>query len=401
MKKTRLLIFQLFIFSALVVNGQQHQQWAERLNKLESIIDANNKRFELLDLNKELKTIWQSEQDVNEILRYTDKVKVLKSDDEKLSILSFGNSTYSNVYQIEWLVFYNNQAWGFSEEFNINEAVTQETLQYKLISLENELYALSILKGKKKIVDAKDLVTKCMFEELQTLSTDEEKDALNAKLQDRLNLLWSDKELFSESFEQLKRMKTLISDDEKVKVCTYNIQKEGFKQMFYGAVILNESTVKVIPLTDSSEKIKSPERSTLSNKKWYGAIYLDLIQTMSGNKTYYTLLGYKGHDEFIKTRVIDVLTVQNSRLRFGMPIFKTDRITRNRVVFQYSAKATMMLRYDAREKMIVFDNLAPKEPMFRGVYQYYGPDFSYNAFKFTKGVWDLKKEVDLRNPKLQ
>ncbi|MCG8581163.1 MAG: hypothetical protein MI866_14680 [Bacteroidales bacterium] len=401
MIKTKLIILQLFTVCSLIVNAQAHQKWAERLNKLESTSDPNKKRFELLDLNKELINIWQSEKDIDEIHRYTDKLNYLKSDDGQLSVASFGISTYNGLYQLEWLIFYNEQVYGFSEEFNFNESANPSIFNYQISGSDNDLYAFTVSLDKRIIIDAKDLVTKCMFEELQTISGDDEKEAFNTKLQVRLNRLWVDKEMFRESLSQLKRMKTLISDDKKVKVCTYNIQKEGFNQVFYGAVILNEGEIKVMPLNDASKKIRSPERSTLSDKKWYGAIYLDLIQTVSGNKTYYTLIGYKGHDEFIKTRVIDVLMVQNRRLRFGMPIFKTDRITRNRVVFQYSAKATMMLRYDAREKMIVYDNLAPQEPMFRGVYQYYGPDFSYNAFKFTKGVWELRKDVDLRNPRQQ
>jgi hypothetical protein len=386
---------------SLMVSGQVHQKWAEQLNKLESTIDPNNKRYELLDLNKQLKQFWKSENDINEILRFSNNVKVVKSEDEKLTVLFFGGITYNGVYQLEWLINFNQKVWGFSEEFSCNEHISLNAFKAQLKTSDNGLYALSVSSGKRKIIDAKDLVTKCLFEELQVLTDDEEKEALNETLKFRLNNLWSNKELFDDSFSQLKRMKTLISEDNKVKICTYNIQKDGFKQLFYGAVILNDGAVNVIPLNDTSEKIRSPERSTLSNKKWYGAIYLDLIQNVSGNKTYYTLIGYKGHDEFVKTRVIDVLLVQNGRLRFGMPIFKADRVTRNRVVFKYSAKATMMLQYDAREKMIVFDNLAPREPMFRGVYQYYGPDFSYNAFKFTKGNWELRKEVDLRNPKLQ
>ncbi|WP_289053440.1 hypothetical protein [Carboxylicivirga marina] len=400
MVKVKLYIIVSLLAGSLVVNSQSLKQWGEQLNKLEQKTDPNNKRFDLLELSKGLKEIWRDENDINEVLHHTNKLTVSKSADKKMTIAAFGNSTYQGVFQLEWLVQYDNRIWSFSEEFNYNGSKSSSDFTYTLSGSDADLYSFQINDGKQEIVDAIDVVTKCKFEELQQMQGNEQKDSLNTVLLKRLNFLWSDKSKFETSFKQLKRMKTLISDDEKVKICTYNIQKEGFNQLFYGAVILNDGDLKVIPLNDTSPKIKSPERSTLSDKKWYGAIYLDLIQNQSGNKTYYTLLGYKGHGEFVKTRVIDVLIVQNGRLRFGGPIFKSDRITRNRLVFKYSAKATMMVRYDSREKMIVFDNLAPTEPMFRGVYQYYGPDFSYNALKFTKGVWQLRKDVDLRNPKL-
>ncbi len=398
MVKGIFILLSILVFSVSAL-GQNLSAWAERLNALDTKLDPNNKRYELLELNKSLNMQWKTDAELNEVLRYTDKLLAAKSEDGFITIAAFGAFTYSGVYQLEWLINYEGKSWSFSEELSMAEGKGKIALHAEISYSKEGIYSLKLFNGKQLLINASDLITKCLFEDLQVQETDIQKDSVNAHIQERLMNLWNDKAYFENEFAQLKRVKTLHSKDGQVKVCTYNIQKDGFKQVFYGAVIINGDKFVVKPLTDVSENIKSPERSTLSDKKWYGAIYLDLVETHAGNKTYYTLLGYKGHDEFSKTRVLDVLLVQNGRLRFGSPIFKTDRITRNRIVFEYSAKATMMLRYDANEKMIVFDNLAPADPMFRGVYQYYGPDFSYNAFKFTKGVWELKKDIDLRNPK--
>ncbi|MBS2212406.1 hypothetical protein KEM09_13400 [Carboxylicivirga mesophila] len=394
------LLLVLIIFS-INLSAQESKEWAERLNALEVKLDPNNKRFELQELNKALHSIWKSDTELNEIMRHTKKLQVVKSEDLEMVVVAFGTNTYSGVYQLEWLVSYAGKSWSYSEEVQITEAKSNVPLIINITQKQEDIYSVSIHRGKKQLISASDMVTKGLFEDLQMLTEDTQKDSLNNIIEKQLMRLWTDKEYYENTFSQLKRMKTLHSKDGRVKVCTYNIQKEGFKQQFYGAVIINDESIIVKPLTDTSDKIKSPERSTLSDKKWYGALYLDMIETQSGNQTYYTLIGYKGHDEFMKRRVLDVLIVQNNRIRFGAPVFKTDRLTRNRVVFEYSAKATMMLRYDTNQKMIVFDNLAPADPMFRGVYQYYGPDFSYNAFKFSKGVWELKKDIDLRNPKRQ
>ena len=57
----------------------------------------------------------------------------------------------------------------------------------------------------------------------------------------------------------------------------------------------------------------------------------------------------------------------------------------------------MMLRFDEREELIVFDHLAPMEPKYEGDRSYYGPDFSYDALEFKKGKWILIENVELRN----
>ena len=58
-----------------------------------------------------------------------------------------------------------------------------------------------------------------------------------------------------------------------------------------------------------------------------------------------------------------------------------------------------VLKFDENEKQIVFDHLSPKSPQFTGQYQYYGPDFSYDALEFKKGKWVYIKDVDVRNGK--
>ncbi len=372
------------------------EELSKQFEKLAQLTDPNQKRFTLLELNDAIEAYWM-DNDISTYAATNDYLFFGESENKQVSVLTFGAKTYQGLYQLEWLVKYQDKIYSFSEEFKQNNE-HQQTYQPEVLQQE-DLYKLVIKSGKNTLFSVTDLITKCKFEEFQDLQTNAGKDSLNQIIQKRLNRLWNDSDMYEDDFQQLKRMRTLLSDDGKVKICTYNIQRESFEQKFYGAVIVKDNNVIVHPLTDTSDKIRSPERSSLTNKKWYGALYIDLIQKATGGKTYYTLIGYKGHDEFMKTRVLDVLQIQNNRPRFGAPIFKNDRVSRQRVVFKYSARATMMLRYDPALKMIVMDNLGPTDPMFRGVYEYYGPDFSYNGYKFTKGVWELQKDIDLRNPK--
>ena len=68
-------------------------------------------------------------------------------------------------------------------------------------------------------------------------------------------------------------------------------------------------------------------------------------------------------------------------------------------MFEFNAKLTMTLRYNATSESIVFDHLAPKEDFLDKQYQFYGPDLSYDAFIYRRGKWNFEEEVDVQNPR--
>ncbi len=49
------------------------------------------------------------------------------------------------------------------------------------------------------------------------------------------------------------------------------------------------------------------------------------------------------------------------------------------------------------DSSIVFDHLVPISPKMKDDRQYYGPDYSYDAFYFKDNIWKLKINVDARN----
>lgn len=93
-----------------------------------------------------------------------------------------------------------------------------------------------------------------------------------------------------------------------------------------------------------------------------------------------------------------------------------------RIIFEYSAKAVMNLKYDNQEyqekvrykkpkngkrfemrnvksPMIVFDRLVPLSPSLEGQKQFYVPETNiYDAFIYENGRWDFIEDVDARNP---
>ncbi len=54
----------------------------------------------------------------------------------------------------------------------------------------------------------------------------------------------------------------------------------------------------------------------------------------------------------------------------------------------------MTLEYDRKNKQIIFDHLAPPNSQYEGIYSFYGPDLSYDAYVLNKDRWQLLLEIE-------
>ena len=66
-------------------------------------------------------------------------------------------------------------------------------------------------------------------------------------------------------------------------------------------------------------------------------------------------------------------------------------------MFEYSNNAVMNISYEPKEKRFVFDHLSPENPNLKGMFQYYGPDFTYDALTLKKKRWTLTEDIDIKN----
>ena len=109
------------------------------------------------------------------------------------------------------------------------------------------------------------------------------------------------------------------------------------------------------------------------------------------------IFGFDLVDEFSNIKLLEVLELN----RKGEPSFGGNFIVedkkKQRIIFEYSEKISMSLKYDDRLDMIVFDHLSPFEPIFRNNFRFYGPDGSYDGLRFEKGDFILEEDVDARN----
>ncbi len=217
-----------------------------------------------------------------------------------------------------------------------------------------------------------------------------------------------------DSLSILKYISILTSPDKKCRIITWNIPVADGTQQYYGFVQekyvqttkrgafkkSKNEVVQLYPLTDKSLEIKNPDNYISDNKKWFGMLYYKMIEKKWKGKTYYTLLAWDGNDKFSSKKIIDVLTFDlNGTPGFGADIFTMQKKYPKRIIFEYSARCSMSLRYSSKKDSIVFDHLSPTSPQLEGQYQYYCNDMSYDGFGFKKGKWNYGMDLNATNDK--
>lgn len=200
-------------------------------------------------------------------------------------------------------------------------------------------------------------------------------------------------------FKKIRNIANLKSSDGQIKIINWNIPfTDGtFKYFAFFQYTPAKGQPKVFKCEDKSSTILNPLTTMLPPENWYGALYYKLIETKYNNLTIYTLLGWDGNDNFTNKKLVETFFIENEKIVFGPPVFKLEKVTQNRLIFEYAEQAKMMLRFDEKINLIVWDHLSPSQPQFTGQYMYYGPDLSQDGLVFSEGNWILKPNLDMRN----
>jgi len=188
----------------------------------------------------------------------------------------------------------------------------------------------------------------------------------------------------------------LKSPDKVFDLFNWNVSYENGTFEYFCFLRINE-TNELVEFTDNSDKFYNPETKKLSPKDWFGALYFEIIPVKS-KPNYYVLLGWDGNNDYTTKKVIESMTIEDSKINFGLTVFQDEDILKTRKIFEYSSKAVMSLRYDKKENLIIFDHLAPFQPGADDFFEFYGPDLSFDGFRLKKGDWIYEKNVDARAP---
>ncbi len=255
----------------------------------------------------------------------------------------------------------------------------------------------SILNGQQKNTPA---VLERLFSRISSNIPDHEKLIANDSIKSIItNYLKSDSVL-RHKFTNIKYLGQIISGDSRLKIVSWNLLLKDTASRYYCYFINRRKEGNRIYSLESEYKKEPVNNYILYNSSnWYGALYYDLRPVKKDGKVYWILLGIDYGNPSVTRKIIDVLSFgPDDDCVFGKDWFYDGKTIKFREVLEYSFTAVISLRF-LSDKYIVFDHLVPFSRGYENNREFYGPDFSYDAYKYEKGIWHLKSNVDVRNVK--
>ena len=208
---------------------------------------------------------------------------------------------------------------------------------------------------------------------------------------------------FHKKFSDIKKIGFVYSPDSSFRIINWNYPNEDGTHQYHCIIqVPVKDSCQLFLLSSNANllKINSSEKFKYSTTQWYGALYYQILPAALNGYTYYLLFGVDFNNNLSNRKLIETLYFdENGKPFFGIPVLYQQGIPSNRVIFEYAENLSFNLRYDNDYSLIVFDNLAPSDPLKSGNYMFYGPDGSYNSFFLQGDYWYLQSMTDVKNRK--
>ncbi len=208
---------------------------------------------------------------------------------------------------------------------------------------------------------------------------------------DSLDLILNNPKSFLLNFDSFKTISVLKSDDNKIKILSFNYVSDSGYYTVFGFLLCNAKYYKnyffrllpnTMPLDSNAQE--------LDHESWNAALYYSIFTFKARKKCHYLLTGFNGGTPWLASKTIEVLKLEKDGTPvFGAPVFfplKQSK-AKYRLLFKYSSQAYMTCRIEPKEQMIVISHLVPVRAEKSKNYEYYVPDGTYDYFKFKKGKW--------------
>jgi hypothetical protein len=206
--------------------------------------------------------------------------------------------------------------------------------------------------------------------------------------------------VFNHRFTNLRYLGQITSPDSLIKIVTWNLVLGDHPGRYFCYIIRKQDSVSqnlVCKLTTNYTESPVKTDTLYYKSDWYGALYYDMKPYMAGNNKCWILLGIDYGNPLISRKIIDVLSFsKDGSTVFGKKWFVSGEELKYRDVFEYASNGMMSLRFRT-ESLIVFDHLVPFTPAAKNDRQFYGPDYSYDAYSFKDGRWNLMINIEVRN----
>jgi hypothetical protein len=275
---------------------------------------------------------------------------------------------------------------------------SQMSIKLKLFAILVSIFLTGSLSAQEMANHEQELLI--LFEKLRFEDTDSKKDSLNALILSKFKKTLEEPASFDYPFGQLRSTGILKSSDELLKIYNWNLFYENGSNKYFGFVQYRKKkrkTHKLYELKDKSAGMQAPELLKLSAQNWYGCLYYNMVEKKVGRKTIYTLMGWDANDNFSNKKIIDILHIDKNNIYFGMPVLNYKNQTYHRLIFEYAEQAKMLLQYDKRYDMIIWDHLSAPNSDLKGKHEYYGPDGTQDGLNFKNDEWQYHPNIKPKN----
>ena len=257
-------------------------------------------------------------------------------------------------------------------------------------------------KGNSKLIAEYEDTLKIMAHTIMNAETETEKRLANQAFIINLTEVLQYEKSFKFPFDSLPTIARISSPDNTFRIFNWLLKKDNGNYEYFGIVHYHNKKRKryeFILLVDNSANIRNAEQQDLDAKNWYGGLYYQIAYIKKAGRKYYTLLAWDGNDGYSTKKIIDVMYFSGkNKIKFGLPIFKKNKKeSQKRVIIEYDAKTSVSVKYQEKEKRIVFNHLVPPKKDLEGLEEYYIPEGTFNSYQYKKGKWWLEQDVDIRN----
>jgi len=258
------------------------------------------------------------------------------------------------------------------------------------------------LKGNNRLIAEYEDTLKVMAHKIMNAETEAEKYLANTAFIDNLKEVLQYEKSFKFPFDSLPTIARIISPDNTFRIFNWLLKRDNGVYEYYAIVHYHNKKRKryeIISLVDNSANIRNTEHEDLDAKNWYGGLYYQIAYIKKVGRKHYTLLAWDGNDGYSTKKIIDVMYFSGkNKIKFGLPIFKKNKKeSQKRIVIEYDAKTSVSVRYQEKEKRIVFNHLVPPKKDLKGLEEYYIPEGTFNSYQYKKGKWWLEQDIDIRN----
>ena len=238
-----------------------------------------------------------------------------------------------------------------------------------------------------------------LFDKLFYAKSDSVKLNTNQIIVKELKAYTKDEHDFMTDFKEIKNLSVIKSDDDYIYILSWAVQFSKKELQYFGFIKFynrNRGEYYVDEMLDNLDVKGNFQNEKVVPEAWYGALYYKIITIKYKGERHYVLLGWDGNDDFTNKKLIDILYLEDDDAPiFGKEIIEYEGQTISRLVFEYGEGISMSLRYDEKSKQIIWDHLSPSKQELKGHYKYYGPDLSFDALLFDKGIWKYIPDIEI------